>query len=71
MIEVTVDKIAPTSEGLVLGCVVRYGKEGPVRFARAVIPWSAFGMDTQREMVHAFAHARDLYLDTEPDEPLF
>jgi len=66
MIEVRVDTISPSVQGLSLGCVVTYSNDGPVRFAQAVIPWTAFGRDTRGEMLAAFNKIRDEILDSEP-----
>lgn len=44
MLEVEINQIAVDPPLLRLGCVVRYGKEGPVRFAQTsldlrLVPW--------------------------------
>jgi hypothetical protein len=46
MMQVDLNKIAVTSDGLFLGLVVRYGESGPVRFAQVrieddVLDWQA------------------------------
>ena len=46
MMQVDLNKIAVTSDGLFLGLVIRYGEGGPVRFAQVrieddVLDWQA------------------------------
>lgn len=72
MIEVSVDKIAPSPSGLRLGCVIRYGKDGPVRFAQAVIPWAAFGRETRAELLAVFNRmVADTMAEEPAEDPLF
>ena len=72
MISVDVEKILPSPSGLVLGCIVRYGDGGPVRFVQATVPWAAFSKETRSEMLRAFDRLVDAWLDEEPDDaPLF
>lgn len=67
-IQVEIDKTAPSPSGLVLGCVVRFGKGGPVRFVQVSLPWSTISEDSRRAAVAAFNQR----LDTTPeDQPLF
>lgn len=72
MLEVTVDKITTSPSGLRLGLVIRYGKDGPVRFAQGVIPWTAFGHVDRAEILRRFDRMVGDALAGEPaDEPLF
>jgi hypothetical protein len=66
--KMNVDAVVPTPSGLRLGCVIRYGDGGPVRFLDATVDWSVFTLEVQQACVAAF----DRMLDAEPeDEPLF
>jgi hypothetical protein len=65
---VTVDKLLPTPSGLRMGCVVRYGEGGPVRFVDAELPWELI----TAEVLAAIYDHLNKTLDAEPlDEPLF
>lgn len=65
---VTVDKMIPSPSGIRLGCVVRYGEGGPVRFVDAEIPWSLI---TAEVLAACYDHLNKT-LDREPvEEPLF
>lgn len=45
MWEVTADRIVATPSSLQVGCVIRVGKDGPVRFARLTIPLAEIPLD--------------------------
>jgi hypothetical protein len=65
---IEVDQITPSLSGLRLGCVVRYGDEGPVRFCEAQIPWRVFTKDVRRELLSRF---NAMVEQTISEEPLF
>lgn len=68
MIRIDVDQASPSPSGLRLGLTVRYGKDGPVRFAQAWVPWDLL----TGEVVAAIGAAHNRALDREPDDvPLF
>ena len=62
--QVTVDSLAPSLEGLRLGTVVRYSEGGPVRFVDVLLPWALFDADVREMVLTAFnkiqARERDL-----------
>jgi hypothetical protein len=65
---VTVDKLVPSPSGLRLGCVVRYGEGGPVRFVDAEIPWELWTYEVLAQIYKRV----DQVLDAEPaEDPLF
>lgn len=64
---VTVDKMIPSPSGMRLGCVVRYGEGGPVRFVDAELPWSLI----TAEVLAAIYDHLNRTLDREPDDSLF
>lgn len=68
MLEVEIDRIVPSPSGLRFGLIVRYGKDGPVRFAAATLPWRAFTSDVRVEMLDRFNRMVDDTLAEEPDE---
>lgn len=70
MIKVVVDKISPSPSGLVCGLIVHYGQEGPIRFAQAVIPWTAFDKDDRAEVLKRFDRLVGDALAAEPDDAL-
>lgn len=67
-LQVTVDKVSPSPEGLRCGCVVRYGEGGPVRFVEVWLPYAVLDKATRAEMLVAFDKAVDAWLDAEPDQ---
>jgi len=50
MLEVKIDKIATSPTSLRLGCVIRYGKAGPVRFAVALLDDEVLTLETIAEV---------------------
>lgn len=38
MLTIEVDSIGISDNGIAIGCIVRYGENGPVRFVRAELP---------------------------------
>jgi len=70
MLTVEVDQVVVTKDEVSLGLIVRYGKEGPVRFARAVLPLGLMTPHTLGLMLAAW----DREMNREPvgeDIPLF
>jgi len=59
MIEVTVDTILPTRSGLRLGCTLRYGKNGPVKFVQVTAPWSLWNYHTRQETLKQWDRLAD------------
>lgn len=68
--EVTVTKVLPTPSGLGMALRIQYGKEGPIRFARVSIPWTAFGSEARAEILHRFDRLVGDTLAAEPDDTL-
>lgn len=66
MISVEVDQISPTKDGLRLGCVVRYGEGGPVRFVEAFLPYDVIDKPARASLIEAFNAAQVEWLDSEP-----
>lgn len=66
MIRVEVDKIAPSEHGLAIGCVVKFGDDGPVRFVQAYIPRDLFDPEVRRELLTMFNAMVNDDLDYEP-----
>lgn len=76
MISVRVDQISPTPSGLALGLTIRYGEDGPIRFARAEIPWNEWSPADRADTLAAFNRMIGDTLAAEreyeaPQEPLF
>lgn len=72
MIEVTANTISPSPSGLVVGLTISYSENGPIRFAQARIPWSAFSKEDRAEVLVQFNRMIGEVLAAEPvDEPLF
>jgi len=74
--EVSIDQIVTSPTSLRLGCVVRYGKLGPVRFVVAVIEDQSLDVDTLEQLAAWATRQRNRLLDTtrageDLGEPLF
>lgn len=65
MLTVEVDTITATNSGIWLGCVVRYGEHGPVRFARAHVGIELLTPATMDDMARLFIVALDRFLEAE------
>lgn len=57
MLTVTVEKVVVTKAKVSLGLVVRYGDEGPVRFAQAELPLGLMSPHTLGLMLAAWDRA--------------
>lgn len=66
MIRVEVDKIAPSEHGLAIGCVVRFGDDGPVRFVQAYVPRDLWDPEVRREMMLLFNSLAEEHYSSEP-----
>ena len=70
MLTVEVEKVVVTKDQVSLGLVIRYGKDGPVRFAQAVLPLGLMSPPVLGSIMAAW----DRVNDREPvgdDIPLF
>lgn len=69
MVTVELQSLLPTPKGLVCGLVIRYGKNGPVRFAKAQMPWGALTWHVREEIMHQLGRLDER--EPEQDDPLF
>jgi len=70
MLTVEVEKVVVTKDQVSLGLIVRYGKEGPVRFAQAKLPLGLMSPHTLGLMLAAWDRA-NLAEDLEDVPSLF
>lgn len=70
MLEVEIERISPSPSSLRVGLVVRYGDNGPVRFAQARIDWDLFTPEVMGELLRHIDRLRAQHLDREPDDAL-
>lgn len=71
MLKVTVEKISPSPSGLVMGLRIEYGKDGPIRFAQASIPWAEWSREDRANTLAAFNRMVGDTMAAEPaEEPL-
>lgn len=68
MLEVEISQIATYPTSLRLGLVVRYGKDGPVRFATAYVDESTLDQDTVLSIMQWATRAMNRALDAERAE---
>lgn len=66
MIQVEVDTISPSEHGLAIGCTVRFGDDGPVRFVKALVPRDLFDPEVRAELLMLFNALATEHYDTEP-----
>lgn len=75
--EVEISQIAVYPTSLRLGMVIRYGKDGPVRFASAYVTDEVLSMEVVGEILTWCTRTMNRYLDTQReaemdvDSPLF
>lgn len=55
MLTVEIDTLLPTRLGLRCGMTVRYGKDGPVRFVQAHMPWNTLTWHVRQEIMECLA----------------
>lgn len=67
-VKITVDQVAATPKGLVVGLRIEWSKGGPVRFHSTTVVWGLLDRETRREIVSALNRQVDL---APQDEVLF
>lgn len=68
MISVEIDKLLPSEHGVAVGCIIRYGDGGPVRFVQGYIPVDLFDAECRLALLKMW----DEMLIREPeDDPLW
>ena len=77
MLEVQINQVATSPTSLRFGCVVRYGKDGPVRFSTIVVDLEDFDAADLRDILAWCGRALERVLDQERkardqgEDPLF
>lgn len=77
MLSVECNAITASPSGIHLGVTVRYGENGPVRFARVDVPVELITTDVMDDFAALFVRLVNTYLDAERDtaahmqDPLF
>jgi hypothetical protein len=66
VISIEVDKILPSQDGLLLGCVVRYGEGGPVRFCQAYVPINLFDAECRLALLRLWDEMVSRHISEEP-----
>jgi len=68
MLTVEINQIATSPTSLRFGCVVRYGKDGPVRFVSAYVDDTVLTQDTLIDLMNWAARNINRALDAEREE---
>lgn len=71
MLKIELNKVAVTERGLFLGLVVRYGENGPVRFAQVSIQDDVLGWQDLQDLTTYLNRQINRHMDRERDAEPF